>query len=121
MNVRRLIGRGASVSFHAAACAFVVTILLSFPTSSVQRFDQSFRSVQFRHTIVRHTFMADAGEDGVQATEHAKVAPATPVTLVAFEAPHETRVSHFSATPIIVVLQRFKLGPSRSGATDPLI
>jgi hypothetical protein len=123
MNFRRSIGRGAGAFFHTAACTFVVAMLLSFPTSSVQRFDQRFRAVEFRHSIVRHTFMANPGQDGIQAAEQVQVAPATripPVAIDANPAP-EARVELISDTPTIVVLQRFKLGPSRSGPTDPLI
>lgn len=123
MNLRRLIRSGAAPFLHAAGCAFIVTLLLSFPTSSVHRFDEHFRTIEFRHTIVRHTFMANPEEDGVQKAEQLHVAPTTPAPHVAIDETlaRETRVELAAATPSIVVLQRFKLGPSRSGATDPLI
>jgi hypothetical protein len=123
MNLRRLIRSAAGPFLHVAGCAFVVAVLLSFPTSSVHRFDESFRTVQFRHTIVRHTFMANPGEDGVQKAEQLRVVAPSVREPVAIDLTlaRETRVERVFDTPIIVALQRFKLGPSRSGATDPLL
>jgi hypothetical protein len=121
MNLVKYSRPEARAVFHAAACALGIAMLLLFPANAVQHFGQSFRTVEFRHSIVRHTFIANPGEDGVQKAEQVHIAPAIPVGIampVIVKRP--TPVEPAYCVPSILVLHRFKLGPTRSSGSDPL-
>jgi hypothetical protein len=96
-------------------------MLLSFPTARTHHFGQHFGTTEIRQNIVRHTFVAgpEAGEEKIAQIDAQPAIP-MPVTIEivakSFFAP-----ATVSNLPTFRVLQHLKLGPSRSGASDPLL
>jgi hypothetical protein len=106
---------------HVAACVVSVAMLLSFPAARPHRFGQHFGSTQIRQNIVRHTFVAgpEAGEKEIAQIDSQPAIP-MPVTV------ESVATSFFQPVPISYVptfrfLLHLKLGPSLSGASDPLL
>ena len=97
-------------------------MLLSFPTARAHLYSQHFGATEVRQSIVRHTFVAGP-EDGV-VEEIAHVDAQAPVPLpVTVESVAQRLLSLpvVSVVPTFRILQHLKLGPSRSGAPDPLL
>jgi hypothetical protein len=121
MDLVKYSRREAGAALHAAACVLGVAMLLLFPANAGQHFGHSFRHVEFRHSIVRHTFIANPGEDGADKAKQIHTARtilvgiAMPVNLK-----QHTPVEPAVSVPTILVLHRFKLGPTRSSGSDPL-
>ena len=88
---------------------------------TVQHFGHSFRTVEFRHSIVRHTFIANPREDGADKAKQIHTARIIPVGIAMPVNVSSTRlIEPAVSVPTILILHRFKLGPSRSGGSDPL-
>ena len=97
-------------------------MLLSFPLTRAHSFGQHFGATQIRRNIVRHTFVAGPETTGVEKIVHFDAQPSIPeLAVVASTATRLFPLPLFSSVPTFRILQHFKLGPSRSGATDPLL
>jgi hypothetical protein len=107
---------------RAAACIVSVAMLLSFPLTRAHSFGQHFGTTEIRHNIVRHTFVAGPETSEVGKISHIDALPAVPTTeivenLVVRLSPDTIA----SELPTFRIVHHFKLGPSRSGPSDPLI
>lgn len=106
---------------RAALCVLGVVMLLSFPATGVRGFQDHFRTPQVRQSIERHTFFAQPEVTGAEQVAPADLAPTAPVAIVTsvFSKP----LAIFRVVPAIPLtrfLLRLKLGPARSGGSDPL-
>jgi hypothetical protein len=114
--------RGITASLRAAACAVSVAMLFSFPTARVHHFGQQFGTTQIRQNIVRHTFVAGPEDGGVEDVAHIKAQPTTPTSAnIEHVAQSFIRVAIVANIPTFRFLRHLKLGPSRSGSSDPLL
>jgi len=114
--------RSIVTSLRVAACIVSVAMLLSFPLTRAHSFGQHFGTTQIRHSIVRHTFVAGPETSGVEKMVHFDAQPSIPEpVVVASAATRLFPLPLLSIVPTFRILQHFKLGPSRSGATDPLL
>jgi hypothetical protein len=114
--------RSITSSLRVAACIVSVAMLLSFPLARTHSFGQHFGTTQIRHSIVRHTFVAGPETTGVEKMVHFDAQTSIPEPAVLASA--ATRLFPLplhSSVPTFRILQHFKLGPFRSGATDPLL
>ena len=97
-------------------------MLLSFPITRAHNFGQHFGTTEIRHNIVRHTFVAGPEAGGVEKIAHFDSLSAIPGTVIVENAAKLLfPLPLVSSVPTFRILQHFKLGPSRSGATDPLL
>jgi hypothetical protein len=111
-----------TTSLRVAACIVSVAMLLSFPLARTHSFGQHFGTTQIRHSIVRHTFVAGPETTGVEKMVHFDAQTSIPEPAVlASAATRLFPLPLLSTVPTFRILQHFKLGPSRSGATDPLL
>jgi hypothetical protein len=96
-------------------------MLLSFPTARTHHFGQHFGTTEIRQNIVRHTFVAgpEAGEEKIAQIDAQPAIP-MPVTVESV-AKSFFRPATISHVPTFRILLHLKLGPSRSGASDPLL
>src|SRR5579859_3719970 len=97
-------------------------MLLSFPAARAHSFGQHFGTTQIRQNIVRHTFVAGPEAGGIEKLAHIdwQATVPSPVTIenvTKFLSPRATVVH----VPTFRILRHLKLGPSRSGASDPLL
>jgi hypothetical protein len=114
--------RSITTSLRVAACIVSVAMLLSFPLTRAHSFGQHFGTTQIRHSIVRHTFVAGPATSGVEKIVHFDAQPSIPEpAVVASAATRLFPLPLLSSVPTFRILQHFKLGPSRSGATHPLL
>jgi hypothetical protein len=106
---------------RVAACIVSVAMLLSFPAARPHHFGQHFGSTQIRQNIVRHTFVAgpEAGEEKIAQID---AQPATPMPVTVVSAARSLLPPAMIAdVPTFRILLHLKLGPARSGASDPLL
>lgn len=96
-------------------------MLLSFPAAIPHHFGQHFGSTEIRQNIVRHTFVAgpEAGEEKIAQIDAQPAIP-MPVTIEGV-AKRFLPPATISDVPTFRILLHFKLGPSRSDASDPLL
>lgn len=96
-------------------------MLLSFPTARTHHFGKHFGTTEIRQNIVRHTFIAgpEAGEEKISQIDAQPTIP-MPLT-IEIVAKSFFPLAIVSNLPTFRILQHLKLGPSRSGATDPLL
>jgi hypothetical protein len=114
--------RSITTSIRVAACVLSVAMLLSFPVTRAHSFGQHFGTTEIRHNIVRHTFVAGPETCEVDKISHIDALPAVPTTVIVENL--GVRLSPdtvASELPTFRIVHHFKLGPSRSGASDPLI
>ena len=121
-NFLKFSGQAIATTLRATACILSLAMLLSFPITSAHYFSEHFGSTQIRHNIVRHTFVAGPEAGGVEKIAHIDAQPAIPMPVII----ENVAKSFFpqaivSEVPAFRILQQFKLGPSRSGAPDPLL
>lgn len=114
--------RAIVASLRAAACILGVAMLLSFPSARSHLYSQHFGATEIRQNIVRHTFVAGPESSGVEEIAHvdAQATIPAPVT-VENVAKRLFLMPVVSIVPTFRILQHLKLGPSRSGASDPLL
>jgi hypothetical protein len=121
-NFLKLGGRVIATTLRATACILSVAMLLSFPTARAHHFGQHFGTTEIRQNIVRHTFVAGPEASGA---EEITLTDAQPATATAVTIENVTKryfaAAIVSEVPAFRILQHFKLGPSRSGAKDPLL
>jgi len=121
-NLTTLGVRSITTSIRVAACILSVAMLLSFPLTRAHSFGQHFGTTEIRHNIVRHTFVAEPETSGVEEISHVDALPVIPATVIvenlAVRLSPDTVASEL---PTFRIVHHFKLGPSRSGASDPLI
>jgi hypothetical protein len=114
--------RAIAASLRAAACILSVAMLLSFPTARAHLYSQHFGTTQIRQNIVRHTFVAGPEASGVEEIAHVDAQATIPAPATV-----ENVAKRLFCLPVVLVvptfriLQHLKLGPSRSGAPDPLL
>jgi hypothetical protein len=121
-NFLKFSGRAIATTIRATACILSVAMLLSFPTAQAHHFGQHFGTTEIRQNIVRHTFVAGPEAGGAEKIALIDAQPANPPAVTI-----DNGVKRYfpleivSEVPAFRLLQHFKLGPSRSGATDPLL
>jgi hypothetical protein len=99
-----------------------IMMLLSFPANPSHHFDAHFRSNEARRSIVRHAFVAGPEADAVRTVARIDVKHAIPTPVIAESATKPLTTCDFcSDVSLIRLLQRYKLGPSRSSGPDPLL
>jgi hypothetical protein len=97
-------------------------MLLSFPLNRAHSFGQHFGTTQIRHSIVRHTFVAGPETSGAEKIVHFDAQSSIPEPAVLASAATRLFPPPLpSIVPTFRILQHFKLGSSRSGASDPLL
>lgn len=114
--------RAIAAALRAVACILGVAMLLSFPSARAHLFSQHFGTTEIRQNIVRHTFVAGPEAGGVEEIAHvdAQATIPAPVTIENV-AKRLFSLPVVSVVPTFRILQHLKLGPSRSGAPDPLL
>jgi hypothetical protein len=117
----RLRARGFVAIFGRAACLVVVAMLLAFPANNIHRFENHFRLPRVRRSIEKNTPFAQPELTGAEQIANADVAPTVLIAIATavFSDP-PARFQIVSEIPITRFLLRPKLGPSRSGESDPL-
>jgi hypothetical protein len=97
-------------------------MLLSFPTARGHLYSQHFGTTQIRQNIVRHTFVAGPEANGVEEIAHIDAQATIPApATIENVAERLFSLPVVSIVPTFRILQHLKLGPSRSGASDPLL
>ena len=115
-------GRTISATLRAVACILSVAMLLSFPVARVHSFGQHFGTTEIRQNIVRHTFVAGPETGGVERMAHIDTLAAIPTPVIVENvAKCLFPLAIVSDVPIFRILRHLRLGPSRSGASDPLL
>ncbi len=115
-------GRTISASLRALACILSVAMLLSFPVAKVHSFGPHFGTTEIRQNIVRHTFVAGPETGGVERMTHVDALAAIPTpAIVENVAKCVLPLATILIAPTFHTLRHLKLGPSRSGASDPLL
>lgn len=114
--------RVLAIYLEVAVSVVGIAMLLSFPANSSHHFGGHFRTDEVRRSIVRHAFVAGPETDGAQTITRIDVEPTIPVPLIIENADKPLGTFESSSqVSLICLLQRFKLGPSRSGGPDPLL
>ncbi len=121
-NFLKFSGRATATTIRAMACILSVAMLLSFPSARAHQFGQHFGGAEIRQNIVRHTFVARPEASDIEKIALIDAQPATATAVTIENVPKR----YFAAAIVSEVapfriLQHFKLGPSRSGAKDPLL
>lgn len=105
------------------ACILTIAMLLAFPAVTAHHFDEHYRTPHVRRWVVRHTCVAQP-----ESTASDRVQPASVVeTKLPATIQTESANTRFAVlepapdVPLIRLLLRSKLGPSRSGSSDPLL
>jgi hypothetical protein len=97
-------------------------MLLSFPVARAHSFGQHFGTTEIRQNIVRHTFVAGPETGGVERMMHIDALAAIPTPLIVENvAKCLFPLAIVADLPALHILRHLKLGPSRSGASDPLL
>jgi hypothetical protein len=121
-NLLKSASRSIAVSLRVAACIVSVAMLLSFPVSRAHSFGQHVGTTEIRQNIVRHTFVAGPETGGVERMTHIDALAAIPTPVIVENvAKCLFSLAIVSDVPIFRTLRHLKLGPSRSGAPDPLL
>jgi hypothetical protein len=121
-NLLKSAGRSIAASLSAIACILSVAMLLSFPVMHAHSFGQHFGTTEIRQNIVRHTFVAGPETGGAEKMTHIDALAAIPTpVIVEHVAKCLFTLATVSDVPTFRILRHFKLGPSRSGASDPLL
>lgn len=121
-NFLKISGQSLATVFRVSICAIGVAMLISFPTARVQHFRQHFGTSEVRQNIVRHTFVAGPETGTVEDFAYADAQPATALLPPIVQLADRFRSSEVIAdVPTFRIVQHLKLGPTRSGASDPLL
>lgn len=114
--------RAFAVGLELSIAIVGIVMLLSFPANSSHNFGQHFRTNEVRRSIVRHAFVAGPEADASQAITRIDAEPTIPMLVIIESAAKPLDVFELSSEDSFVrLLQRFKLGPARSGGPDPLL
>jgi hypothetical protein len=114
--------RALATCLEVAISVVGVVMLLSFPAGASHRFDEHFRANEIRRSIVRHSVVAGPEADGAQTITRIDIEPAIPMPVIAESAVRPlTGIEVSAQVSLIRLLQRFKLGPSRSSGPDLLL
>lgn len=114
--------RALALGFELSISVVGVVMLLSFPTNASHNFGEHFRTNEVRRSIVRHAFVAGPEADGAQTIAHIDAQPTIPMPVI-IESDSKPLDSFelSSEFSFVRLIQRFKLGPSRSDGPDPLL
>jgi hypothetical protein len=114
--------RALAVGLELSISVVGIVMLLSFPVNSSHNFAEHFRTNEVRRSIVRHAFVAGPEADGAQAIAHIDAEPTIPMPAIIETAAKPLDVFELSSVVSFVrLIQRFKLGRSSSGGSDPLL
>jgi hypothetical protein len=121
-NYLKSCARALTTCLEVAISVVGVAMLLSFPATGSHHFDAHFRSNEVRRSIVRHAVVAGPEADAARTVARVDVQPAIPMPAIV-ETPIEPLSNHEVSTEVSLfrMLQRFKLGLSRSSGPDPLL
>ena len=118
----RSCARATATCFEVAISVVGIVMLLSFPANASHQFDAHFRSNEVRRSIVRNASIAGPEADAARTVARIDAEPAIPMPVIAESAAKPLTTFDFSSDVSLVrLLQRFKLGPSRSSGSDPLL
>jgi hypothetical protein len=121
-NFLKISGQSLAMAFRVSICAIGVAMLISFPTARAQHFRQHFGTTEVRQNIVRHTFVAGPETVTVEDAAYTDAQPATALLPTILQLANRFRPSEEVAdVPTFRIVQHLKLGPTRSGASDPLL
>ena len=110
------------VVFELSISVVGIVMLLSFPANASHNFGEHFRTNEVRRSIVRHAFVAGPEADGAQTIARIDAQPTIPMPMIIESDSKPLNVYELSPESSMVrLIQRFKLGPSRSGGSDPLL
>ena len=99
-----------------------IVMLLTFPAGGSHHFSAHFRSNEVRRSIVRHAIVAGPEADAARTIARIDVQPAIPMPVIVETAVEPLSNLEVSAeVSLFRLLQRFKLGASRSSGPDPLL
>ena len=114
--------RALAVGFELSISVVGIVMLLSFPANASHNFGEHFRTNEVRRSIVRHAFVAGPEADGAQTIAHIDAQPTIPMPVIIHSDPKPLDSFELSSEfSFVRLIQRFKLGPSRSGGPDPLL
>lgn len=114
--------RAIAVGFELSISVVSIAMLLSFPANASHNFGEHFRTNEVRRSIVRHAFVAGPEADGAQTIAHIDAQPTIPMPVIIENDPKPLDVYELSSGfSLVRLIQRVKLGPSRSGGPDPLL
>ena len=115
-------GQAIVAVFRTAVCAIGVAMLISFPTARTHHFRQHFGTTEIRQNIVRHTFVAGPETVAIEEIAHVDAQPATALLPTIQQIACRFRFSEVVAdVPTFRIVHHLKLGPPRSGTSDPLL
>ena len=121
-NFLKSFTRSLITCLEVAVSVVGIAMLLSFPATGSHHFDAHFRSNEVRRSIVRHAVVAGPEADAARIVARIDVQPAIPMPVIIETAAQPFSNLEVSAeVSLIRLLQRFKLGPSRSSGPDPLL
>ena len=118
--------RALALGFELSISVVGILMLLSFPANASHSFGEHLRTNEVRRSIVRHAFVAGPEADGAQTIAHIDAQPTIPMPVIIESDPKPLDAFELSSQvssdcSFVRLIQRFKLGPSRSGGPDPLL
>src|SRR5579864_2480979 len=114
--------RALTAGFELSISVVGILMLLSIPANASHSFGEHFRTNEMRRSIVRHAFVAGPEADGAQTIAHIDAQPTIPMPVIIENDPKPLDVYELSSEfSFVRLIQRFKLGPSRTAGPDPLL
>jgi hypothetical protein len=99
-----------------------VLMMLTFPFRRPHQFANHFRADEVRGSIERHTVLAQRQAGPTERIAQCAVRPALPVEVaIPSKVNFPVHLEFASTVPLLRLLLRLKLCPSRASAQDPLI
>ena len=121
-NFLKSFARALSTCLEVTVSVVGIVMLLSFPANGSHHFAAHFRSNEVRRSIVRHAIVGEPEADAARTIARIDIKPAIPMPVIVATAVEPLSDHEVSAeVSLIRLLQRFKLGPSRSSGPDPLL
>jgi hypothetical protein len=121
-NLLKISGQTIATILRMTICAVGVAMLISFPTARTHGFGQHFGTIQIRQNIVRHTFVAGPETGAIEEIAQVDAHPVTPVPPTILRlASRLSRLLNIPNVATFRIVRHVKLGPTRSGASDPLL
>jgi hypothetical protein len=122
LNFLKSCARALTTGLEVTISVVGIVMMLTFPANGSHNFGAHFRSNEVRRSIVRHSVVAGPEADGARTIARVDTKRTIPVPVMAESSAKPLAGFEFSAqVSLIDLLQRFKLGPSRSNGSDPLL